>query len=147
MHAEAREPFWSSFSAALCALLLFSIVSTGNAAESEELSDDFWEKYADINDWVSLRLKLTPEQEDKAVPILEKNFERKIAVLKEYGFEPDKKPDLSEQQKEEIDAKFIAIRAATRAELVKILNPEQLAELKKIQQEFHEGFRKKLLDK
>lgn len=147
MHAEAREPFWSSFSAALCALLLFSIVSTGNAAESEGLSDDFWEKYADINDWLSLRLKLTPEQEDKVLPILEKNFERKITVLKEYGFQPGKRPDLSDQQKEEIDAKFIAIRAATRAELVKILNPEQLAELKKVQQEFHEGFRKKLLDK
>ncbi|MFV8781444.1 hypothetical protein ACNKU7_03375 [Microbulbifer sp. SA54] len=146
MHAEARDPFWSSFSAALCALLLFSIVTTGQAADSDDLSDDFWEKYADITDWVTLRLKLTPEQETKVLPLMEKSFELQLKILEDYGFSQGKMPKLTREQKEEIDAKIIAARAATRAEMVRILNEDQLAELKKIQQEFHESFRSKLAE-
>ena len=143
MHAEAREPFWSSFSAAICALLLYAIVNTGQAAD-RGLSDDFWEKYADINDWVSIRLKLTPEQEAKAVPILQENFEKKLQVLQDFGFTDKEMPKLSQAQLEQIDAKFIAIRTETRAQLAAILNPDQLEELKKIQKEYHEEFRARL---
>ncbi|WP_295799346.1 hypothetical protein [uncultured Microbulbifer sp.] len=141
MQYEAREPFWSSFSAALCALLLYTFVSTGHGATS---NDDFWEKYADVSNWASIRLKLTPEQEAKALPILEKNFDRKLQVLEEFGFTDQKTPKLTEQQLEQIDAKFIAIRAETRAEMAAILNAEQLEELKKIQREYHEEFRARI---
>lgn len=144
MSPESRDPFWSSFSAALFALLLFTVVSTGKAIDTSGLGDDFWEKYDDITDWVSLRLKLTPEQEEKALPLLEKSFEEKLTILEEYGFAKGKMPKLSREQKEELDAKIIAARAATRAGMVSILNAEQLEELKKIQQEFHNEFRRRL---
>lgn len=143
MQAEAREPFWSSFSAALCALLLFFTVSTGRAQEAGP-GTDFWEKYTDIADWASLRLKLTPEQEKEVIPILQKNFEKKLDILKQYGFTNQDMPKLTEKQLEEIDAKFIAVRAETRAKLAKILNAEQLEELKKIQMESHKEFRQRL---
>ncbi|WGL16216.1 hypothetical protein PVT68_15765 [Microbulbifer bruguierae] len=146
MSPESRDPFWSSLTAALFALLLFTVVSTGKALDAKGLGDDFWEKYDDITDWVSLRLKLTPEQEQKALPILEKSFELKLAILQDYGLKNGKMPRLTQMQKEEIDAKIIAARAATRAELVPILNAEQLEELKKIQLEFHQEFRRRLAE-
>lgn len=146
MRPESRDPFWSSFSAALFALLLFTVVSSGKALDTSGLSSDFWEKYDDITDWITLRLQLTPEQEEKALPLLEKSFDLKLAILKQYGFDNGKMPKLTDPQKEELDAKIIAARATTRAEMVPILNPAQLEELKKIQREFHEEFRRRLAE-
>ncbi|SHF12750.1 hypothetical protein SAMN04487965_1430 [Microbulbifer donghaiensis] len=113
-------------------------------AADEDAEGDFWEKYDDIADWVSLRLKLTPEQEKSVLPILSGNFERRLELLKKYGFSPSKRPKLSRVQKEEIDARMIGIGADTRARLVPILDEKQLAELKKIQEEFHLDFRRRL---
>ncbi|MBN8430535.1 hypothetical protein JF535_06685 [Microbulbifer salipaludis] len=144
MSRESHDPFWSSLSAAIFALLLIAAISTGKAATADGLGDDFWEKYDDITDWITLRLKLTPEQEDKALPLMEKNFELQLAILEDYGFERGKMPKLTREQKEELDAKIVAVRAATRVEMVKILNAEQLEELKKIQQEYHDEFRRRL---
>ena len=115
-------------------------------ADEEGLGDDFWEKYDDIADWVTLRLKLTPEQEKTVLPILEKNFQKQKAMLKQYGFLSGSVPKLTRKQKEEIDAKMIAIRADTRAQLVSILNEKQLKEVKKIQREYHEEFRRRLAE-
>ncbi|KUJ82550.1 hypothetical protein AWR36_012235 [Microbulbifer flavimaris] len=113
-------------------------------AREEGLGEDFWEKYDDITDWVTLRLELTPEQEEKVLPILEQNFQRKKAMLKSYGFLSGATPHLSEQEVEEIDAKMIAIRAETRAKLVPLLAPDQLKSLKQIQREYHQDFRERL---
>ncbi|WP_299596211.1 hypothetical protein [uncultured Microbulbifer sp.] len=147
MSFESRNPFWSSFSAALLAILLSSLLSFPSHASDSKLGtmDDFWEKYDDIADWVTLRLKLSPEQEDEALPLMETNFELQMAIMKEYGIEPGKKvPKLTKAQKEEIDAKIIAVRAATRTEMVKVLNDKQLEELKKIQREYHQELREAL---
>ena len=47
---------------------------------------------------------------------MEENFQAMLAVMQEYGIEPDKEvPGLTQVQKEEIDAKVIAVRAKTRA--------------------------------
>lgn len=146
MPLKSRDPFWTSLSAAICALLLFTLVSTGKAVDTSGLGDDFWEKYDDIADWVTLRLELTPEQEEKALPLMEKNFELQLLILKDYGFARGKMPKLTREQKEELDAKIISVRAATRTEMVRILNAEQLEELKKIQQEYHDEFRRRLAE-
>lgn len=113
-------------------------------AADEDVESDFWEKYDDITDWVTLRLELTPEQEKSVLPILSGNFERRLGLLEQYGFSATEYPELNRVQKEEIDAKMIAIGADTRAKLVPILNAEQLEELKKIQEEFHLDFRHRL---
>jgi len=144
--AEAREPFWSTFSAAVCTLMMFFLLSSNQVHAKDGLGPDFWEKYDDITDWITLRLKLTPEQEDLALPILEQNFENQLAVLGEYGIKPGHVPKLTREQKEEIDAKIIGTRADTRAKLVKLLKAEQLEELKAIQREYHEEFRKRLAE-
>lgn len=107
----------------------------------DDLGDDFWERYTDVADWLTLRLKLTPEQEAEVLPLLEKSFELKLRLLDDYGLKDGKMPKLTDQQKEELDAAMIAIRAAERGEMVKMLNKEQLEEWKKVQREFHLAFR------
>lgn len=120
------------------------LVVLSGCTREEGLGEDFWEKYDDIADWVTLRLELTPEQEEKVLPILEQDFQRKKEMLKSYGFLSGDKPHLSEQEVEEIDAKMIAIRAETRAKLVPLLAPDQLKSLKEIQREYHQDFRERL---
>ncbi|AQQ66828.1 hypothetical protein Mag101_03610 [Microbulbifer agarilyticus] len=158
MPRKSHHPFLSSLCAALVALLLFALVSTGEATDKtsppDEATDyvpptdvessDFWEKYDDIADWTTLRLKLTPQQEEKVLPILEKSFELQLSILQDYGIGEGKIPTLTREQRETLDAKIIAARAATRVEMIKLLNEEQLEVLKQIQQEFHQEFRKQL---
>ena len=107
----------------------------------DDLGEDFWERYTDVADWLTLRLKLTPEQEAEVLPLLEKSFELKLLLLDDYGMKNGKMPKLTDQQKEELDAGMIGIRAAERGELVKMLDKQQLEEWKKVQREFHQGFR------
>ena len=59
MPRKSHHPFLSSLCAALVALLLFAVVSTGEAEDKDGLGADFWEKYDDITDWTTLRLNLT----------------------------------------------------------------------------------------
>ena len=107
----------------------------------DDLGEDFWERYTDVADWLTLRLKLTPEQEAEVLPLLEKSFELKLLLLDDYGMKNGKMPKLTDQQKEELDAGMIGIRAAERGELVKMLDKQQLEEWKKVQREFHQAFR------
>ncbi|MCQ3828533.1 hypothetical protein HXX02_03680 [Microbulbifer elongatus] len=149
MFSDSQNSLWSNLSAAILAILLSTILSFPSHASDSKLGsmDDFWEKYDDIADWITIRLKLTPEQEDKVLPLLEKNFEVQMAIMEEYGIKPDTEvPKLTREQKEEIDAKVIAVRAATRAEVIKVLEKEQLQELKAIQREYHEELRERLAE-
>ncbi|MDP5210560.1 hypothetical protein [Microbulbifer sp. 2205BS26-8] len=47
---------------ALALGLAFASLSV-NAQGQQQANPDFWEKYDDLTDWVTLRLQLTPEQE------------------------------------------------------------------------------------
>ncbi|SDZ99607.1 hypothetical protein [Microbulbifer marinus] len=127
-----------SLSVLFCALQL--------NAEDKDLPDNFWKKYGDVTEWVSARLKLSPEQAEEALPILKTSFELKKLMLEDYGLKDGKMPPLTDEQKEELDAGMIAIRANTRGEMVKILNKEQLEELKKIQEEYHMAYREWLAE-
>lgn len=130
------------FACLFLASLLFCTLQL--RADEKGLGDDFWEKYDDIADWVSLQLKLTPEQEKKVLPILEQSFQKRKTMLESYGFLSGEMPKLTQKQKEEIDAKMIAIRAETHVQLVDLLDTKQLEEAKKIQREYHEEFRRRL---
>lgn len=131
---------------ALLGLALLLAVAGGCGQEEEGLGEDFWEKYDDATDWVTLKLNLTPEQEERVLPILQADFARKKAMLKSYGFLSDDPPELTAKQREEIDAKMIAIRAETRAKLVSILDEQQLENLKELQREYHSDFRERLAE-
>ncbi|WP_237055339.1 hypothetical protein [Microbulbifer sediminum] len=135
-----------SYAGSLAILALLLALTGGCAREDKGLGEDFWEKYDDVTDWVTLKLNLTPEQEETVLPILQENFRRKKEMLKSYGFLSGEAPELTKKQREEIDAKMIAIRAETRAQLVDILDEDQLQSLKELQLEYHEEFRRRLAE-
>ncbi|MFI2811317.1 MULTISPECIES: hypothetical protein [Microbulbifer] len=147
MHHLRNTRFPANAGLALAILALLLGLASGCAREEEKgLGEDFWEKYDDVTDWVTLKLNLTPEQEDTVLPILQENFRRKKEMLKGYGFLSGEPPELTQKQREEIDAKMIAIRAETRAQLVDILDEQQLQSLKELQLEYHEEFRRRLAE-
>ncbi|WP_444940791.1 hypothetical protein ACJJI3_20645 [Microbulbifer sp. ZKSA004] len=121
--------------------------STPASAQQQNANPDFWEKYDDITDWVTLRLQLTPGQEKTVLPIMQKSFAEKKAVLEKYGLLSGEKVALTPKQRGEIGAQFAAISLETHKELEGILNKEQLRKAQKIQQEFLSEFAARLRTK
>ncbi|MCO1333174.1 hypothetical protein MO867_02360 [Microbulbifer sp. OS29] len=118
--------------------------STPASAQQQSTSPDFWEKYDDITDWVTLRLQLTPGQEKTVLPIMQKSFAKKKAVLERYGLLSGTKIVLTPKQRGEIGAQLAAISLQARKELEGTLNKVQMREAQKIQQEFLSEFAARL---
>ncbi|GAA5443436.1 hypothetical protein Misp06_01613 [Microbulbifer sp. NBRC 101763] len=124
--------------------LTLAFGSMPGSAQQQGANADFWEKYDDITDWVTLRLQLTPEQEKVVLPILQESFAEKKAVLEAYSLLSDKKIDLTPKQRGEIGAQMAAISAQTLKELKGKLNQKQLKEAGRIQHEFLREFANRL---
>ncbi|USD20831.1 hypothetical protein MJO52_17470 [Microbulbifer variabilis] len=105
------------------------------SAQQQTTNPDFWEKYDDITDWVTLRLQLTPGQEKVVLPILQKSLAEKKAVLDRYGILDNPKLTLTPKQRGEIGAQLATISAQVNKELEGILKKQQMRELGKIQHE------------
>ncbi|WP_226642847.1 hypothetical protein [Microbulbifer variabilis] len=123
----------------LLAVVIFLTLAFGSApasAQQQSASPDFWEKYDDITDWVTLRLQLTPGQEKAVLPIMQKSLAEKKAVLERYGVLNNPKVRLTPKQRGEIGAQLATISAQSNKELEGILNQQQMAALGKIQHEF-----------
>ncbi|MFA0810992.1 hypothetical protein [Microbulbifer epialgicus] len=124
--------------------LTLAFGSIPGAAQQQGANADFWEKYDDLTDWVTLRLKLTPEQEKVVLPIMQKSFAEKKAVLENYGLLSEPKPSLTPQQRGEIKAQLAVISARALKELRGTLNRKQLKEAARIQHEFLRALATKL---
>ncbi|GAB2886805.1 hypothetical protein ACCI51_00890 [Microbulbifer echini] len=124
--------------------LTLAFGSTPVSAQQQGSNADFWERYDDINDWVTLRLQLTPGQKKAVLPIMQKSIAEKKAVLEHYGFLSGDKIRLTPKQRGEIGAQLAAISAQTLKELKGILNKQQLKEVSRIQQEFLQGLAARL---
>ncbi|WP_444919977.1 hypothetical protein ACJJID_13815 [Microbulbifer sp. CnH-101-G] len=105
------------------------------SAQQQSTNPDFWEKYDDITDWVTLRLQLTPGQEKVVLPIMQKSLAEKKAVLERYGVLNNPKLTLTPKQRGEIGAQLATITGQTNKELEGILKQQQMKELGKIQHE------------
>ncbi|MEX2962667.1 hypothetical protein [Microbulbifer sp. TYP-18] len=116
-----------------------------NALAQEGSEDDFWERHDDIVNAVTLRLKLTPEQESVILPIFDQDSERRRSLLTQYGFSKTARPKLSRVQKEELSAKMLGISAEFRAKLAPVLDAKQFELLKEIQMEFQKEFNRRLM--
>ncbi|QFT56289.1 hypothetical protein [Microbulbifer sp. THAF38] len=106
------------------------------SAQQQSTNPDFWEKYDDITDWVTLRLQLTPGQEKIVLPIMQKSLVEKKAVLERYGVLNNPKLTLTPKQRGEIGAQLATITGQTNKQLEGILKQQQMKELGKIQHEF-----------
>ena len=91
------------------------------------------------------RLKLTPEQEGKVVPLLQENGRKKIEVLKFYGFGQGKdKHSLSFREKRELAGKMRDIQGDTDRKLQGTLNEQQMREYQAMQEENRDKLREKI---
>ncbi|WP_444929749.1 hypothetical protein ACJJIF_18465 [Microbulbifer sp. SSSA002] len=106
------------------------------SAQQQGVSADFWEKYDDITDWVTLRLQLTPAQKKVVVPILQQSFAEKKAVLKSHGLLGDNKVTLSPKLRSEIGTEMAVISNQSLEKLREVLSTTQMREVQKIQMEF-----------
>ncbi|MFS1523104.1 hypothetical protein ACL7TT_03165 [Microbulbifer sp. 2304DJ12-6] len=114
------------------------------AQEQPEVNPDFWEKYDDLTDWVTLRLQLTPEQEKVVLPVMQRSFAKQKSLLQSYGLANSTKPSLTPGQRGEIGAQLAVISARNYRELQGMLNEKQLREASKIQREFLRAFAARL---
>ena len=94
------------------------------------------------------RLALTGEQAGAALPILRAALEQHRAVLTAHGFDPHaraggaERPGLRTLRKLRRD--MDAVRAETAEKLAKVLDEEQLAEYRKIQDENRREMRRRI---
>jgi hypothetical protein len=78
-------------------------------------------------------LKLTGAQKREMQKLISQSRSRRNAIFREYGIDPDAKPDMQKLQR--ASSKLQANAARERAAAKKILNPEQLKVYDKIQRD------------
>ena len=84
---------------------------------------------------VSQRLQLTEAQQNDLEPILSKNFEDRMNILKSYGFSKDTRPKLSLRKKLALRSDMNELRDQTEQAVSVILNDQQMDEFLEIQEE------------
>ena len=131
---------------AVCIVVL-SGLAVGAAAQDQRVTDDQIAQVQERVDATRARLNLTPEQEQTLTPILTDSVEQRLGVLASYGFGDGANPKLSLRQKLSLRRELVEIRDATDAQVVGVLNEEQLAEYRTIQDENQEQIKARLQDR
>lgn len=84
---------------------------------------------------VSQRLQLTEAQRNDLEPILSKNFEDRMNILKSYGFSKETRPKLSLRKKLALRSDMNELRDQNRQDISVVLNDQQMDEFLDIQEE------------
>ena len=84
---------------------------------------------------VSQRLQLTEAQRNDLEPILSKNFEDRMNILKSYGFSKETRPQLSFRKNRALRRDMNDLRDQTEQAVSVILNDQQMDEFLEIQEE------------
>ena len=96
------------------------------------------------------RLALTGEQAAAVAPILKAGAERQAAVLKRHGIDPGARdgrgnaPRLGPRALRQLRREMDAVRAETVGKLAEVLDREQVAEYRKIQDENRREMRRRI---
>ena len=96
------------------------------------------------------RLALTGEQAAAVAPILKAGAEKQAAVLKKHGMDPGARdgrgsaPRLGLRALRQLRREMDAVRAETLGELARVLDEEQVAEYRKIQDENRREMRRRI---
>lgn len=123
----------------LAALML--VAATGAAVAQPGPPPGPPPSFAEQLDDMTSRLGLTEDQADAIAPILEESFDKRKAVMAEYGVTPGQRPDLSMRQMRAMGKKMKAIRKETNEQLAQHLSPDQMDTLEDIQKEQRERMR------
>jgi hypothetical protein len=90
------------------------------------------------------RLDLSDQQRAQLEPVLRKDFERRVEVMRQHGVtrESDEQPGMREMRAIRKDLK--AVREQTDAEVERILDDRQLEEYRKIRDEARDEMRERV---
>jgi hypothetical protein len=122
------------------------------AAEAESMEGDRVELLDQRVTEAKERLNLTDEQVESVKPMIIASGESMAAVLKKYGIDvtsdkPRAKEKLGLRGARKLGRELDTVRADTLDDLKKILNSEQLAEFKAMQQERKDKMRAQILSR
>ena len=95
-------------------------------------------------DEIRTRLDLSDDQRERLEPLLRKDLERRVEVLRKHGMtrEPDARPSARQMRAARRDLKLA--REQTEAEMKQILDERQFDEYRKIQQEARDEMRERV---
>lgn len=96
---------------------------------------------------VRKRLDLSAEQEAKLEPILRASFAERLALLDSYGLSRDGAERPSLRQMQALGGEMADIRKATEKQVAAVLDPRQMAEFRKIQDEMREQIRARIRER
>lgn len=120
----------------LC-VLTFTLISQVSFAGSFDLASK--DPETTIQEKVTLykeRLELTDEQTEKMRPIIKDSIEKKIAILKSYGFSKDaERPELERKQKRALRKELKAVEKSAKKQYAEFLNKDQMKTLREIKKE------------
>ena len=134
------------FIALMFLLILFGPIGYADIAEAadrkftEEQIAQIEKRMAETQE----RLNLTDTQKEQIQPILRDSLEKRMAVLKSYGFSEGTRPTLNFREKIALGKEMRAIRDDITRQVAGILDETQMAEFEKIQEERREQMRERL---
>lgn len=145
-----RNPGSRSFAvmqAALAFLVLLFATYPARADDQggqRQLTDEQRARLEARMEEIRSRLDLDEAQKAQLEPVLRKDLETRAEVLRKHGItrESDERPGRREMRA--IRQELKSAREATDAEVARILDPQQLAEYRKIQDEARDEMRERL---
>ena len=113
-------------------------------AEAQDMQAALEQRIAGIHD----RLALTDGQEEAVAPILRAGLEKQMSIMEKHGIDPSalgERPRLGLRAARQLRREMDAVREDTFESLAGVLNPEQIKEYRKIQDESRQEIRSRLL--
>lgn len=130
--------------AAAAVMVLIGLPAAAAEAGKRELSEEQRARFEARIEEARSRLELTEAQKTQLEPVLRKDFERRIEILRKHGVtrETEARPTRSEARALRADLK--ALRDETEAEVDGILDDRQMDEYRKIQDEARQAMREQM---
>jgi hypothetical protein len=120
--------------------------TAGAEAPRRQLTEEQRAQIEQRLDEMRTRLELTPDQDARLQPILRASFEKRMALLKESGLtENGQRPDRS--QLRALRDQMTRLRKETEAQVDTVLDEQQMAEFRKIQDEMRDEFRERAMER
>ena len=127
-------------------LIIFGPIGYSNIADAEERKFTE-EQITQIEQRLAeteKRLNLSPNQKEQLEPIFRNSIEKRMTVMKSYGFSEGSRPTLNFREKIALGKEMRAIRDDTTSKVAGILDDQPMAEFEKIQEERRAEFRERL---
>lgn len=131
-----------SVSARLCTLAVFGLVTASIPFASAQAQDYQSIMEADVREMQS-RLRLTPKQKAKVIPILQASVQKRVAVFNRLGVKRGTRPPLRTLLT--LQSHMNALRSQDSVQLSRVLSDRQMYIVDRISQQTRQKIRAELL--